>query len=105
MERKVKYDYKFKLECLKLILEKHYSFELFSKEKGPNESNIRKWVDFYRKNRKIGLLPKKNQSHTIDFEIRVLKSIVDENLSLRKAFVEFNIPNSINYYKMAKIFF
>jgi hypothetical protein len=30
--------------CKKLVLEKHYSFELVSKQKGPNESNIRKWV-------------------------------------------------------------
>jgi transposase-like protein len=39
----------FKLECVKLVLEKHYSFELVSKQKGPNESNIRKWVGFYNK--------------------------------------------------------
>ena len=37
MERKVKYDYAFKLECVKLVLEKYYSFELVSKQRGPNE--------------------------------------------------------------------
>jgi predicted metal-dependent hydrolase len=62
MERKVKYDYAFKLNK-KLVLEKHYSFELVSKQKGPNESNIRKWVGFYNKYGKIGLLPRKYQSY------------------------------------------
>ena len=44
MERKVKYDYAFKLECVKLVLEKHYSCNYVSNQKGLNESNIRKWV-------------------------------------------------------------
>ena len=34
MERKVKYDYAFKLECVKLVLEEHYSNEYVSKLKG-----------------------------------------------------------------------
>ena len=59
MERKVKYDYTFKLECIKLVLEKHYSYEYFSIQKGLNESNIRKGVSFYRKYRKIGHCPGK----------------------------------------------
>lgn len=48
MERKVKYDYAFKLECVKLVLEKHYSNDYVSKLKGPDEYNIRKWVGFYK---------------------------------------------------------
>ncbi|MFV8336291.1 transposase [Flavobacterium sp. RSP29] len=44
MERKVKYDYAFKLKCVKLVLEKHYSCNYVSNQKGLNESNIRKWV-------------------------------------------------------------
>jgi transposase-like protein len=34
MERKVKYDYAFKLECVKLVLEKCYSCNYVSVEKG-----------------------------------------------------------------------
>jgi hypothetical protein len=45
MERKVKYDYAFKLECVKLVLENIIHVLCF-KSKGPNESNIRKWVEF-----------------------------------------------------------
>ena len=93
MERKVKYDYSFKLECLRLVLDKHYSCVEVSKLKGVDESNIRKWVGFYNKHGKVGLLPRKNQSYNLDFKIRVLKSISERVLSLRKACVEFNIPS------------
>ena len=62
MERKVKYDYGFKLECVKLVLEKHYSCNYVSNQKGPNESNIRKWVEFYRQYGDSGLLPKKTKA-------------------------------------------
>ncbi|WP_374398720.1 transposase, partial [Flavobacterium sp.] len=67
MERKVKYDYAFKLECVELVLEKHYSCELVSKQKGPNKSNINKWVKFYKQYGRTGLLPKKNQNYSTDF--------------------------------------
>lgn len=48
MGRKVKYDYAFKLECVKLVLESDYSAGAVSNLKGLNESNIRKWVGFYK---------------------------------------------------------
>ena len=62
MERKVKYDYAFKLECVKLVLEKHYSCNYVSNKMGLNESTIRKWVGFYKEYGAIGLLLRKNQS-------------------------------------------
>ena len=46
MKKKVKHDYAFKHECLKLVLEKHYSDNYVSNQKGSNESNIRKCVEF-----------------------------------------------------------
>ena len=46
MKKKVKYDYAFKHECPKLVLEKHYSDNYVSNQKGSNESNIRKCVQF-----------------------------------------------------------
>ena len=63
MKRKVNYDYTFKLECVKLVLEKHYSCEYVSKLKGPNSSNIRRWLEFYKNQGKQGFLPRKNQSY------------------------------------------
>jgi len=104
MERKVKYDYAFKLECVKLVLEKHYSCNAISKQKGLNESNIRKWVGFYKKYGKQGLLPRKNQSYSVDFKLKVLKSIEDDFLSLSKSCLTFNIPDAAIIIKWQKDF-
>jgi len=75
MERKVKYDYAFMLECVKLVIEKHYSCNYVSIQKGLNESNIRKWVGFYRQYGDIGLLPRKNQSYSVNFKLKIFKAI------------------------------
>ena len=74
MERKVKYDYAFKLECVKLVLEKHHSYGVVSKLKGAKESNIRRWVGFYKQYGKIGLIPRINRNYTVDFKLKVLKN-------------------------------
>jgi transposase-like protein len=94
MERKVKYDYGFKLECVKLVLENHYSCDYVSNQKGLNESNIRKWVGFYKQYGSIGLLPRKNQSYSVNFKLKVIKSIDKDLLSLRDASIKFNIPDT-----------
>lgn len=104
MERKVKYDYAFKLECVELVLKKQYSKVSVSKLKGLDESNIRKWVMFYQQYGKAGLLPRKNQSYTIDFKLKVLKSIQKESLSLRDCSVKFNIPDIAIILKWKKDF-
>lgn len=94
MERKVKYDYAFKLECVQLVLEKQHSCEFVSKLKGPNESNIRKWVGFYQTYGKQGLLPRTNQRYSVDFKLKVLKSIDKDYLSLKEVCLKFNIPDA-----------
>ncbi len=58
---KEKYDYAFKLECVELVLNQHYSKVYVSKTKGLDESNIRKWVSFYQSYGKVGLFTKKQQ--------------------------------------------
>ena len=104
MERKVKYDYAFKLECVQLVLESHYSCESVSKEKGPNESNIRKWVGFYNQYGKTGLLPRKNQNYSTDFKLKVLQSIDDDYLSLSEACLKFNVTSESVIIKWQKDF-
>ena len=104
MERKVKYDYAFKLECVELVLKKHYSCELVSKQKGPNKSNINKWVKFYKQYGRTGLLPKKNQNYSTDFKLKVLKSIDDDYLSLSEACLKFNITSESVIIKWQKDF-
>ena len=104
MERKVKYDYAFKLECVKLVLEKHYSCNYVSIKKGLERSNLRKWIGFYKEYGAIGLLPRKNQSYSLDFKLEVLKSIDKGSLSLRTASVKFNIPDTSIIVKWKKDF-
>lgn len=94
MERKVKYDYAFKLKCVKLILVKHYSFNDVSYQKGLNESNIRKWIGFYKQYGAIGLLPRKYQSYPVAIKLRVLKTIDKDLMSLRESSIKFNIPDT-----------
>ncbi len=104
MERKVKYDYVFKLECVKLVLEKHYSYNYVSNQKGLNESNIRKWVGFYRQYGSSGLLPRKNQSYSVNFKLNVLRAIDKDLLSLRDSSIKFNIPDAAIIVKWKKDF-
>ena len=104
MERKVKYDYAFKLECVKLVLEKHYSCNYVSNQKSLNESNIRKWVGFYRQYGNIGLLPRKNQSYSVNFKLNVLKAIDKDLMSLRDSSIKFNIPDAAIIVKWKKDF-
>lgn len=104
MERKVKYVYAFKLECVELVLKKHYSIVYVSKLKGPNESNIRKWVSLYKSHGKAGLLPRKNQFYSISFKLKVLKAIEKEFLSLPETRLKFNIPTDSIIVKWKKDF-
>ena len=104
MERKVKYDYAFKLECVELVLKKHYSNGYVSKLKGPERSNIRKWVSFYKTYGKAGLLPRKNQNYSIDFKQKVLMTIEKEALSLKESCLRFNIPDAAIIVKWKKDF-
>lgn len=104
MERKVKYDYAFKLECVELVLKKHYSSDYVSKLRGPNKSNISKWINFYKTYGKSGLLPRKNQNYSVTFKQNVLQTITKESLSLRESCLRFNIPDAAIIIKWKKDF-
>jgi transposase len=93
MKKKVKYDCAFKLECVKLVVEQGYSCESISNKKNISESNIRRWVSFYREYGTVGLLPRKKRVYSIDFKQKVLLSIDKDLLSLREARLKFNIPS------------
>ena len=104
MERKVKYDYAFKLECVELVLKKYYSVDYVSKQKGPNKSNISDWVSLYREYGKYGLLPRYNQSYSVSFKMKVIQAIIKENLSLRETCLKFNISSDSTIIKWQRDF-
>lgn len=104
MERKVKYDYAFKLECVELVLKKHYSDGYVSKLKQIPRWNIRKWISFYNTYGEIGLLPRINQSYSGEFKLKVLRIVEKESLSLMETGIRFNIPNIAIVSKWKKDF-
>jgi transposase len=104
MEKKVKYDYAFKLECVELVLKKHYSEGSVSRLKKIARWNIRKWVSFYKSYGEIGLLPRIRQSYSAEFKLKVLKTIEKESLSLMATGLRFNIPNIAIILKWKKDF-
>ncbi len=104
MERKLKYDYAFKKECVELVLNNGYSSRGVSKLKGPDESNIRKWVSFYKTYGEPGLISGKNRKYTLDIKLKVLQSIHKDSLSLKEAALRFNISDSSIIIKWQKDF-
>lgn len=102
MERKVRYNYEFKLRCVEEVLKQHCSIGAVAIANGFSESNLRKWIGFYKEFGSKGLLPRKNQSYDVEFKLKVLDDIDKELLSLNKACVKFNIPSDsiiINWQK------
>ena len=75
MERKVKYDYAFKLKCVQSVLIERSSIELFSRENSIHKSIIHRWIILYNKFGESGLLPRINQIYSIEFKLKVLKNI------------------------------
>ena len=104
MERKVKYTFEFKFKCVKLVLEEYNPIHYVSKSQGPSRSNIRKWIAFYSEYGEIGLLPRKNQSYSVDFKLKVLKFIELKKMSLREASIKFNIPDTAIIIKWKRDF-
>ncbi|MBO9583489.1 MAG: transposase [Flavobacterium sp.] len=93
MERKIKYNYGFKLRCVEEVLNGHRSVNSVANENNFDESNLRKWVKFYQQYGKEGLLPRENQIYSVKFKQNVLLKINKKSLSLREACLEFNIPS------------
>lgn len=60
MERKVKYDFVFMPECVKLMLDKHYSCNYVFNQKDTNKSNIRNGMDYKQQ-----------------YELKITKSAID----------------------------
>ena len=93
MERKVKYNYEFKLRCVEEVLKKHRSVITTANENGIGVSNLKIWISCYRKFGNKGLLPRqRNTNYSTDFKLQVLETIQKKSLSLGEACLTFNIP-------------
>ena len=92
MGRKVKYDYAFKLRCVKQVLKNHQTVEDVSKLYGCHHTTLHDWIRFYEKYGKKALLPRKTKVYSIPFKLKVLKAIDKDSLSFSQACLEFIIP-------------
>jgi transposase len=91
MLKRNKYNYKFRLECVELIVKKRQATIRVAKEKGIPYTNLRLWVGFYNKYGRDGLKGQENKHYDALFKFKVLQSIDKELLSLKDACVRYDI--------------
>ena len=103
MYKRNKYDYLFRLRCVKAVLGGK-PLSAVAKENGIENSNLRLWFSFYKWYGKEGLKPRIYQTYDSSFKLKVLKAIAKEGLSLRSAAVTFNIPSESVIIKWQKSF-
>lgn len=95
MERKVSYNYEFKLRCVNEVLKNHQSLNVIAKENDIGTTSLKDWIRKYLKFGNEGLLPiQKNANYSIAFKLKVLQSIESKSLSLSQVCLTFNIPTS-----------
>ena len=102
MYRRNRYNYAFKLRCVEAVVKGNCSSRSVAREKGIEESNLRRWFGFYKKYGKAGLRPRGWRKYDAAFKLRVLQTIQKEGISLRTACVRFNIASDsviINWQK------
>jgi transposase len=92
MKRKVKYNYEFKLRCVKEVLNHHQTVKSVSELNGFHHTSLHHWVRSYEAFGKKGLLPRKTKKYSLEFKHKVLESIEQDVLSLSQACSKFNIP-------------
>jgi len=86
MERKVKYNYEFKLRCVNEVLRNHQGIISIAKENGIGKTSLKDWIKCYLEFGNEGLLPiQKNKNYSVDFKLKVLQTIESKSLSLSKA--------------------
>ena len=93
MERKVKYNYEFKLRCVEEVLKDHHSINSVAITNDIGKTSLGKWISFYQKYGNAGLLSRKNQNYSPDFKFKVLQAVEEESLSLAEACLKFNISS------------
>ena len=106
MFKRTKYNYEFRLRCVKSVLQGKGSFKSVAKANGISFTNLRLWTMFYEHYGKAGLKPRIRQHYDLSFKLSVLSAIDEEILSLRSACVRFNIPSEsviINWQKAYRL--
>ena len=94
MSRKIKYSKCMKLRAVKAVLQKNRTIRSVSREIGASDSQLEEWIKFYRYHGPAGLDPRpSNATYTLEFKLKVIRSIDENGLSFKAASVKFNVPS------------
>lgn len=93
MNKRFKYNYQYRLQCVEAVVKRHQSLESVAGEKGLRPSNLRLWIGFYKRFGKDGLKARGYQHYEAAFKFKVIQAIEKDFLSLQEACVRFNIPS------------
>lgn len=93
MFRRSKYDYSFRLRCVRKIVEQSCSITEMSTKTGVEHSNIRSWLRMYELKGKEGLRSRKRQTYSEQLKVQVVLAVQKERLSLNEACSRFDIRN------------
>ena len=104
MNKRIKYDYKFRLQCVEAVVKYNRPARVVASEKGVIFSNLRLWLGFYRQYGKDGLKGREYQYYDVSFKLKVIQTIEKELLSLRQACIRFNIPSNSTIVNWKSVF-
>lgn len=104
MNKRIKYDYKFRLQCVEAVVISNRPVKVVALEKGIEHSNLRLWLGFYRLYGKEGLKGRKYQFYDAAFKLNVIQTIEKELLSLREACARFNIPSDATIMSWKRLY-
>jgi transposase len=104
MNKRIKYDYKFRLRCVEAVVINNIPVKVVALEKGIAHSNLSLWLGFYNRYGKEGLKGKKYQFYDSSFKLKVIQAIEKELLSLRAACAKFNIPSDSTIIKWQRAY-
>jgi transposase len=104
MNKRIKYDYKFRLQCVEAVVKNNRPARVVASEKGVVFSNLRLWLGFYLKYGKDGLKRRKYQYYDVSFKLKVIQTIEKELLSLRQACIRFNVPSESTIVGWKRVF-
>lgn len=92
MSRKTKFSVRTRVQAVKSIIDKHYSYSQVCDEYGVCRTQLQRWVRFYQLHGLEGLKFKSNH-YTGDFKLQVLQEMEKRSLSLSETCLKFNIPS------------
>lgn len=93
MNKRNKYDYKFRLQCVEAVMKHYHSASSVAAEKGAVKSDVLLWLKLYQLYGKEGLKGRKYQHYDVSYKLKVIQAIDKENLSLLQACARFYVPS------------